>query len=343
MEITIDSEYILESIGPRFIIHRMYTLPSYEDGKVQDPSGESGFYKGMTLICYPGLQWSPGRTIDLPFGGTELGDSFIEIPDEVPEHIVLSGFNKLATLILNSRDMDNEEIKIELVFNTNNRLGHFRFPKFYAKSTNDVLRRLWIISNAYLDNLCFKTQYLLDIYQVGIEHSKIDYLSASIVYRPISNEPFKLNEIKGVTTIGDNRLAWLYRDGINSTSLPYKLLCFCRVIDAILMKRKKEKNISFHGDEIFKLDFEVGYSYRKRFESFDNKKFKKLYFKESKPKRNEVAHSFLDNSPDILNPFDLKYLEELSVYVTVSRYIAHNMIVRDNDLKIPNSNHNKKC
>jgi hypothetical protein len=127
-----------------------------------------------------------------------------------------------------------------------------------------------------------------------------DYPEARLDEGPFGEEGLDYSALPLYST-----LTYLYREGLNSSSVNYGFLCFYKVIEGILKLRKQRASTGDHRRyDNEKVEGEI----TKHFSSdFHGKRFGYIIEKMA-PVRDRIAHAFLDRDGPDVEQYD--YLEE---------------------------------
>jgi hypothetical protein len=273
-------------------------------GRELDPGGYPGEYLVTVVLRRQGAPDSP-KAIQLDAGVME-GDSHLHFPEGFVRRKLFEKQSPVLTFQETSKDGDT--VEFVLVPNMWQRLGKILVP-LEADNYEEAFDKSYETVLPMLCDLSYRYDVPLDILQVNVaERTTLshmaqkmpDYPEARLDESPFGEEGLDYSALPLYST-----LTYLYREGLNSSSVNYGFLCFYKVIEGILKLRKQRASTGDHRRyDNEKVEGEI----TKHFSSdFHGKRFGYIIEKMA-PVRDRIAHAFLDRDGPDVEQYD--YLEE---------------------------------
>ena len=265
-------------------------------GREIDPKGYPGEYVVTVILRRQGAPDTP-RAVQLDAQLME-GDSHLHFP----EGFVRKGLaeNGSPVMVVHEPSKDGDVIEFLLVPNKWQRLGKVVVP-LEADTFEEAFGKAYGTLMPILCDLSYRYDVPLDVLQVNVfERTTLthmaqkmpDYREARLHDRPFGEEGMDYSALPLYPT-----LAYLYREGLNSSSVNYGFLCFYKVIEGILKLRKQRAS---RGErrryDNEKIEGEIAEHFP---EEFHRKRFG-FAIEKMAPIRDRIAHAFLDkDGPDV--------------------------------------------
>lgn len=268
-------------------------------GREIDPHGYPGKYVVTLVLRRQGAPDDP-RAVQMDSGLME-GDSHLRLPESVLRAKDAEGRPQFMTV--HERSRDGDLVEFILVPNRWGKLGKIVAP-LEADSFQDAYDKAYGTLLPVLCDLSYRYDVPLDILQVNVAErttlthmaqKMADYQEAMLDENPFG-EGLDYSEFPLYTT-----LAYLYREGLNSSSVAYGFLCFYKVIEGIQKVRKHraaEGRILRYDNE--KIEGEMAEHFP---EEFEDKRFGYAIQKMG-PTRDKIAHAFLDKDGGDVEQYD---------------------------------------
>lgn len=273
-------------------------------GRELDPWGYPGGYLATVVLRRQGAPDSP-KAVQLDASVME-GDSHLHFPEGFVRRKLFEKQSSVLTFQETSKDGDTVELL--LVPNMWQRLGKILVP-LEANNHEEAFDKAYETVLPMLCDLSYRYDVPLDILQVNVaERTTLshmaqkmpDYPEARLEENPFGEEGVDYSALPLYST-----LTYLYREGLNSSSVNYGFLCFYKVIEGILKLRRQRAST---GDRRRYDNEKVEGEIVKHFpDDFHDKKFGYVIEKMATV-RDRIAHAFLDK--DGLNIEQYDYLEE---------------------------------
>lgn len=234
------------------------------------------------------------------------GDSRLHFPEGFVRRKLFEKQSPVLTFQETSKDGDT--VEFVLVPNMWQRLGKVLVP-LEADNYEEAFDKAHETVLPMLCDLAYRYDVPLDILQVNVAvrttlshmaQKMPDYPEARLDENPFGEEGVDCSALPLYST-----LTYLYREGLNSSSVNYGFLCFYKVIEGILKLRRQRASA---GDRRHYENEKVEGDIAKHFpEEFHAKRFG--YVKEKMtPVRDRIAHAFLEKGAPDMEQYD--YLEE---------------------------------
>ncbi len=287
-----------------------------------DPRGYPGVYVVALTLRRPGAPDNP-HVVEMDQRLLE-GDSHLHLPEGFRGELDSEG--RPQVLRVEDVTEDGETVVFALVPNKWGRLGKI-LTELKADGFEAANRKAYKVLLPILCDLSYRYDVPLDVLQVNaVEKTTLthavekvpDYREAILPEDPF-NGGVNYADFPGYTTF-----AYLYREGLNSSSIAYGFLCFFKVIEGILKiratKAAKGERRRYDNEKV------VGELAEHFDEEFHGKRFGYVIDK-MRPMRARVAHAFLDReSPDIEDSESLNERLELEVTLSPLRSQAREMV-----------------
>jgi hypothetical protein len=199
-------------------------------------------------------------------------------------------------------------VEFVLVPNMWQRLGKILVP-LEADNYEEAFDKSYETVLPMLCDLSYRYDVPLDILQVNVaERTTLSHMAQKMPDYPearLDEDPFGEEGLDYSALPLYSTLTYLYREGLNSSSVNYGFLCFYKVIEGILKLRKQRASTGDHRRyDNEKVEGEI----TKHFSSdFHGKRFGYIIEKMA-PVRDRIAHAFLDRDGPDVEQYD--YLEE---------------------------------
>lgn len=258
-------------------------------GHTIDPRGYPGRYIVTLILRRQGAPDNP-RGVQMDQGILE-GDSHLRLPEEFSGKRNTEG--QLQLMSIKEESHNGEPVEYLLIPNRWGRLGKIR-TQLKAKNFEGANDKAYRTLLPVLCDLSYRYNVPLDILQVNtVERTTLthavekvhDYQEALLPADPFDGG-INYSEFPLYSTF-----TYLYREGLNSSSIAYGFLCFFRIIEGINKMRKRRAaqegerrrydNERIEGEMTSLFD-----------EEFHGKRFGYV-FEKMIPMRGKVAHAFL--------------------------------------------------
>jgi SEC-C motif len=271
-----------------------------------------------------------------------VGDSHlaITVPEDVQPY-PNADLKTVVTVPVRRSDGSADDIDMVLEPNADGRLSKV-LVTLQAANFSEAERRAHFEAASYLSHLSFELDLPLRIAHTYVKETKSGHARTGFVrqfpYKGMGNLPSL-----GFTIKPDPfpALASIYREALNSDSPFYQFLCFCRVVqrlikplrprwrsaiveyDKSLMPRyEKDERFPNGGEEAERFPDEVR-----------GEKFTKVYDDRLRPRRDGVAHVFLEDAADHSSAErstdDIRFVDDVYAYVPVAHHMALTMLKND--------------
>ena len=189
-----------------------------------------------------------------------------------------------------------------------------------ANNSEDASTKAYRNIMPVLCDLSYRYDVPLDILQINtVEKTTLTHTVEKVLDFPeavLSEDPFE-----GGIEYGNIPLypvfTYLYREGLNSSSIAYSFLCFYRIIEGIRVLRKAKGAEGSSGrreDEVVKDDVAEHFPME-----FHGKRFGYVIEKSLTPLREKIAHAFVES-----RKFDLSNLDTLSSRIEIEKDLSSN-------------------
>jgi hypothetical protein len=326
-----ESVYDPTEIGFPGLVHYSGTLVYGEHhplaGREIDPEGYPGEYIVTVVLRRQGAADNP-KAIHLDAGLLE-GDSHLYLPESMLTKTDAEG--KPLMMTIQERSREGEITRFMLVPNRWGKLGKI-ITRLAANNATEAFDKAYGTLMPILSDLSYRYDVPLDILQVNVaERTTLthtaqkmpDYREALLDENPFGGAAVDYSDLPLYTTF-----AYLYREGLTSSSISYGFLCFYKVIEGI---RKLRRQRAAKGErrqyDNEKIEGEIAQHFPAE---FGGKRFGYAIEKMT-PIRDRIAHAFLDKDGPDLEQFDsleerLKLETDASSYRAQAREIVRVMM-----------------
>jgi hypothetical protein len=265
-------------------------------GREIDPRGYPGPYLVTVVLRRQGAPDNP-KAVQLDAGLME-GDSHLHFPEHLMREKVVK--NEPSVMAIHERSKDGDIVEFLLVPNRWQRLGKIMVP-LEANNYEEAFDKAYGTLLPILCDLSYRYDVPLDILQVNVvERTTLTHMAQKMPDYPekrLDEHPFGEEGMDYSLHPLYPTLTYLYREGLNSSSVNYGFLCFYKVIEGILkLRRQRASGGERRRYDNEKIEGEIAQHFP---DDYQGKRFGYAIQKMA-PIRDRIAHAFLDrDGPDI--------------------------------------------